>query len=175
MELFLAEAKASGSQRSEMEEAKMAIRDVDPGADPAVVAADGSGGTDAAAERSGTATPLPPPPNDAPVDGVEAKASEPAAPADGLATPPAPQIAEPEGGGALGSGTGGQSSPSFQSGGGSPAEAAAADAAAAVPGADGAAASKHPEDEDTLGSLVGQTGAAKAATRKRTKSSATGS
>ena len=76
-------------------------------------------------------------------------------------------------GGALDSG--GQSSPSFQSGGGSPAEAAAADAAAAVPEADGAAAGKHPEDEDTLGSLVGQTGAAKAATRKRTKSSATGS
>ena len=86
MELFLAEAKASGSQRSEMEEAKMAIRDVDPPTDLLAVAADGSGGTDAAAERSGTATPVPPLLNDAPDDGAAVKASEPAAPAEGLRT-----------------------------------------------------------------------------------------
>ena len=107
MELFLEEARASGSQRSEMEEAKMAIRDVDPPTDLLAVAADGSGGTDAAAERSGTATPVPPPGsggtdaaaeprgtatpvppllNDAPDDGAAVKASEPAAPAEGLRT-----------------------------------------------------------------------------------------
>ena len=195
MELFLEEARASGSQRSEMEEAKMAIRDVDPPTDLLAVAADGSGGTDAAAERSGTATPVPPPGsggtdaaaeprgtatpvppllNDAPDDGAAVKASEPAAPAEGLTTPPAQQIAKPEDSGALGSG--GQSSPSFQSGGGSPAEAAAAVAAAAVPEADGAAAGKYPEDEAPLASLVDKKAAVKAAARRRvTKGNGRGS